>query len=100
MKIMNLPTEKQLNFIKQIEVYCDKFTGSTKEDIEAIPQILENYDDLFTHKNRRGQDVVVYSKIYKDGTTTYVEEVRVGRKELAMDTIYKRKNGKLTDAKK
>lgn len=72
----------------------------TKEDIEAIPQILENYDDLFTHKNRRGQDVVVYSKIYKDGTTTYVEEVRVGRKELAMDTIYKRKNGKLTDAKK
>ena len=72
----------------------------TKEDIEAIPQILENYDDLFTHKNRRGQDVVVYSKIYKDGTTMYVEEVRVGRKELAMDTIYKRKNGKLTDAKK
>lgn len=39
---MNLPTEKQLNFIKQIEVYCDKFTGSTKED--ASKYISDNIE--------------------------------------------------------
>ena len=33
-----------------------------------------------------------------DGITIYVEEVRLGRKELAMDTMYIRKNSRLTDA--
>jgi len=70
----------------------------TEKDIENIPEIVLHYDQLFTHKNRRGQDVIVYSKESADGMITYVEEIRVGRKELAMDTIYKRKNGKLTDA--
>lgn len=70
----------------------------TEKDIEQIPDILNSYEELFTHKNRRGQDVIVYSKSFTDGLSIYVEEVRVGRKELAMDTIYKRKNDKRTDA--
>ena len=41
--------------------------------------------------------MIVYVKSYPDGTTYYVEEVRVGRKERAVDSMYKRKN-RLTDA--
>ena len=56
-----------------------------------------NYDEVFTDTNKRNQVVITYVKSYPDGTTYYVEEVRVGRKELAADTMYKRKN-RLTDA--
>ena len=41
--------------------------------------------------NRRGQDVIIYSKAMNDGVTYYVEEVRLGRHELAASTLYKRK---------
>lgn len=69
----------------------------TDSDFQLIDDIVNNYDEVSTGTNKRGQVVVTYMKSYPDGTTYYVEEVRVGRKELAADTMYKRKN-RLTDA--
>ena len=69
----------------------------TEDDFLLIEDIINNYDEILTEQNKRGQDVIVYVKSYPDGTTYYVEEVRVGRKELAADSMYKRKN-RLTDA--
>lgn len=60
----------------------------TEEILLSIPEIVTHYDSLTTSKNRRGQDVILYSKTYDNGVTVYVEEVRSGRKELAMDTMY------------
>ena len=39
----------------------------------------------------RGQDVIIYTKTMDDGITFYVEEIRLGRHELAASTMYKRK---------
>ena len=63
----------------------------TREDFEKIPDILDNYDHIVIDKNKRNQDVIIYQKTYADGTTLYAEEVRVGRAELAMGTLYKMK---------
>ena len=49
-----------------------------------IPEIVASYEALTTEKNKRGQDVIIY-------TTFYVEEIRLGRHELAASTMYKRK---------
>lgn len=63
----------------------------TKRDLLLIPYIVECYDLIRIEKNRRGQDVIIYSKAMNDGVTYYVEEVRLGRHELAASTLYKRK---------
>jgi hypothetical protein len=63
----------------------------TKQDFEKIPDILANYNKLIFEKNSRGQDVIIYQQSYGDGTTLYAEEIRVGRKELAMVSMYKTK---------
>lgn len=41
---------------------------------------------------------VKYSKTYGDGTTIFVEDIRVGRKELATVSMWKKKNPTRTDA--
>jgi|GEM_PF-2220325 len=67
--------------------------GVTKSEIELIPDIIENYDTIENGgKNDIGRDTVIYTKTYSDGTTYVVEEVRTKRKELALNTMYKRKN--------
>jgi hypothetical protein len=63
----------------------------TKQDFERIPDVLNDYDSIFFDKNDRGQDVIIYKKAYEDGSNLYAEEVRVGRKELAMASMYKTK---------
>jgi hypothetical protein len=63
----------------------------TKRDFEKVPDVLENYDYIAINKNKRNQDVIIYQKAYSDGTTLYAEEVRTGREELAMGTLYKMK---------
>jgi len=63
----------------------------TKADFEKIPDILDSYDKISVSQNKRKQDVIIYQKAYDDGTTLYAEEVRVGREELAMGTLYKMK---------
>lgn len=61
------------------------------EDLLSIPLIVSSYDFLSTGKNKRGQDVVIYTKEMDNGITIYVEEVRLGRHELATTTMYKKK---------
>ena len=70
----------------------------TEKDLENIVDVIDNYDSIETERNKRGQDVILYTKQYNDGTTYYIEEVRTGRKELAMQSIRKRKNRRFTDA--
>lgn len=68
----------------------------TELDIEKVADVIDNYDSIKVDENKRGQKVIVYSKKYSDGTTIYVEEVRKGRKELAMVSM--RKKATRTDA--
>ncbi len=58
-----------------------------------ISDIVSDYESISTEKNRRGQDVIIYTKTMEDGITFYVEEIRLGRHELAASTMYKRKKG-------
>ena len=70
----------------------------TEKDIEIVNDVIDNYDEIKTEKNSRGQDIIIYKKRYTDGTTLYVEEVRTGRKKLAMASMRKQRSRKLTDA--
>ena len=65
----------------------------TDKDLMLIPEIVSDYASISTEKNRRGQDVIIYTKTMEEGITFYVEEIRLGRHELAASTIYKRKKG-------
>lgn len=60
-------------------------------DLLIIPEIINSYDTLTIEMNRRGQDIIIYSKILPVEEVFYVEEVRIGRRELAASTMYKRK---------
>jgi len=62
-----------------------------EQDFLLIPDIVSSYDSISTEKNRRDQDLIIYTKTMLDGTTFYVEEVRLKRRELAACTLYKRK---------
>ena len=68
----------------------------TEEDIENVSDVINNYDEINIEENKRGQKNIVYKKSYPNGTTLYIEEVRTGRKELAMASI--RKKATRTDA--
>ena len=63
----------------------------TEKDLMRIPEIVAAYDSLSIGKNNRSQDVVIYTKHLENNTTIVVEEVRIGRHELATCTIYKKK---------
>lgn len=63
----------------------------TEEDFELIPQIVANPDSIeFGEKNDLGNDLIKYSKIIGN-QLFYVEEIRNGRKEVVLQTLYKRK---------
>jgi hypothetical protein len=62
----------------------------TDADISAIPQAIESPDAwLLGAKTPRGQDIVGSLKRLPDGTVLYLEEVRSGRKTLAMTSMRK-----------
>lgn len=63
----------------------------TDRDLLLIPIVLDNYDTISIGRNRRGQEIIIYSMEMNDGVTCYVEELRLGRRELAASTMYKRK---------
>ena len=63
----------------------------SKDDLLQIPNIISKYEGISIEKNRREQDVIIYHKTMDDGITFYVEEIRIGRHELAACTMYKRK---------
>jgi hypothetical protein len=58
---------------------------------------LTEYDAVRT-EIRNKKEVLIYEKTYSDITYNIVEEVRKGRKELAVVTFYKTRKGKLTGA--
>ena len=64
---------------------------TSKSDTGGTFNPLLSYESLTTEKNKRGQDVIIYTKTMDDGITFYVEEIRLGRHELAASTMYKRK---------
>lgn len=68
----------------------------TEADFNKVVDVISNYDKISVN-NRANKDYITYEKRQTDGTTLYVEEVRTGRKELAMVTIYKKKNSSFTD---
>ena len=70
----------------------------TDEDFNRLEDVVANYDNIVVEKGKRGNDNIIYSKTYEDGTTIFVEENRVGRKELAAVTMWKMKNPTRTDA--
>lgn len=62
----------------------------TSEDFRLIPDILSTPDTVrYAGKTRKGKDAVVYTKQF-NGVTYYIEEVRTGRKALALKTMYKK----------
>lgn len=62
----------------------------TEKDFELIPKIVLSKNVIHTSKNKLGNDIILYEAIIED-TFYYVEEVRKGKKELCMTTMYKRK---------
>ena len=66
-------------------------------DFLLIPNLLTEYDAVRT-EIRNKKEVLIYEKTYSDITYNIVEEVRKGRKELAVVTFYKTRKGKLTGA--
>ena len=62
----------------------------TEEDFELVPKIVKSENIIHVSKNKLGNDMILYEAIIKD-VFYYVEEVRKGRKELCMTTMYKRK---------
>lgn len=62
----------------------------TEQDIEAIPDILANYDALRTDLvSRRRQPVVAYARALPDGVVVYLEEVNKKRRDMAALTMWK-----------
>lgn len=62
----------------------------TLKDFELVPEIATSKNIIHVSKNKFGNDIILYEAIIKN-TFYYVEEVRKGRKELCMTTMYKRK---------
>jgi hypothetical protein len=61
-----------------------------KDDIVAIPDVVTNPDaTVYGAKNERRQNLIAYIKKMPDGTILVVEEVRTGRKTLALASLRK-----------
>lgn len=70
----------------------------TDADFENIADVVEHYDGVEVVPGNTSAQRIIYHKAYQDGTVIFVEEQRVGRKELAAVTMWKKKNPNLTDA--
>ncbi len=70
----------------------------TYADFENIADVVEHYDGVEVVPGNTSAQRIIYHKAYQDGTVIFVEEQRVGRKELAAVTMWKKKNPNLTDA--
>lgn len=74
-------------------IEAEKLRGQiaiTSEDFELVPQIAVSDNIIHVSKNKFGNDIILYEAIIQN-TFYYVEEVRKGRKELCMTSMYKRK---------
>jgi D-3-phosphoglycerate dehydrogenase len=63
-----------------------------EQDFELIPVIVTQFDRIYAGTpNARGLETIIYEKQIED-LFYYVEEVRLGRKKLCLNTLYKRKS--------
>jgi valyl-tRNA synthetase len=62
----------------------------TKNDFELIPEIVKSENVIYSGKSKIGMDCILYEAYFED-VIFYVEEVRTGRKQLCLQTMYKRK---------
>jgi valyl-tRNA synthetase len=61
-------------------------------DLENILDVLKNPEEIIaTPKNNLGNETITFVKKDKDGTYVYIEEIRTGKKELMLNTMYKMK---------
>jgi hypothetical protein len=69
----------------------------TEEDWARVPDIIQNYDrvEKAPGRTKTGLEVIRYEKRY-NGTTYYLEEIRVGRKTLAAASMWKKKSAATT----
>ncbi len=64
----------------------------TIDDFKLIPQIIKFPDSVeYSRKNKLGNPVLIYTKVIEN-QIFYLEEIRANRKEVAMQTMYKRKS--------
>ncbi len=62
------------------------------EDYAQVESVLREPDRVVRSVTRRGFDAVWYEKRMPDGYWYYVEEIRTGRRTLALETFYKSRN--------
>lgn len=62
----------------------------TESDFIMIPEIIKSENVIYANKNKSGNDCILYEYILGD-VFYYVVEIRQGRKELCIQTMYKRK---------
>jgi hypothetical protein len=72
-----------------------------EEDFLKIPEIIKEYDSVRRPLNQKGEyakssngnELILYVKKISDSNIYYVEEVRTGKKELAIATMWVIENG-------
>jgi valyl-tRNA synthetase len=70
-----------------------------EKDFEKIISIISNPDEIICFGlNAIQKDTITYAKKEDDGTCIYIEEIRTGKKELMLNTMYKIKGKTGLDA--
>lgn len=62
----------------------------TVKDFQLIPDIVKSENVIYSGKSKLGLDCILYEIVIQD-TYYYVEEIRNGKKELCLKSMYKRK---------
>lgn len=62
----------------------------TETDFVMIPEIVKSENVIYAGKTKSGKDCLLYEYILED-VFYYVEEIRTGKKELCLTSMYKRK---------
>lgn len=63
-----------------------------EQDFENIPEIVANADTILSNeKNDLGNTLIKYVKDLFSTNYFYVEEIRTGKKQVNLQTLYKRK---------
>lgn len=69
----------------------------TIKDIQNFPTIVSDYDDVkYAGKSKIGRDTIRFEKNIGDNLVLVFEEMRIGKKLLALSTMYIQKRKKLT----
>lgn len=67
-------------------------------DLGLIPYIVKTSNIIFSGKNKKGLDCILYQLEFNN-KFFYVEEIRTGRKEICLNTFYIKKPLKLAKSK-